>query len=115
MRPLARRISTTLLLLAAATTFGASFALAAAPNLCDHGGRWATTTARAPAAVIDYAESLGMARFDLRAACAHWAGMFSQRHQSAADSAQQSRQIAARLIMYPAEGSTQRQLVDWPY
>ena len=99
--------------LSAATVFGASFALAAAPNLCDHGGRWTATAARAPAAVTEYMESLGKARFDLRAACAHWAGTFSERHQSAANNAQPKRQIPARLIMFPAEGTNQRQFVEW--
>ena len=64
-------------------------------ELCDHGGRWTATAARAPAAVTAYLDSLGDDRFDLRAACAHWAGTFSQRHQSAADSPQ-SAQAAAR-------------------
>jgi len=113
MRPLARRPLKTLLLLAVATTFGASCALAAAPNLCAHGGRWATTSDRAPAAVVDYLDSLGNSRFDLRAACAHWAGMFSQRHQAAVDSARQKQQVPARLIVFPAEGTTQEQLVEW--
>jgi hypothetical protein len=102
-----------LLPLAAAATFGVSCALAAAPNLCAHDGQWAPTAARAPPAVIDYLESLGTARFDLRAACAHWAGMFSQRHQSAVGAAHQKQQIPARLIVYPAEGTTQHQLVEW--
>jgi hypothetical protein len=113
MRTLARRLSATLLPLAAATAFGVSCALAAAPNLCEHGGRWVSTAARAPAAVIDYLDSLGDSRFDLRSACAHWAGMFSKRHQSVADSPVKTRQVAARLIIFPAEGATQRQLVEW--
>ncbi len=113
MRPLARRLSATLLPFAAATTFGASFALAAAPNLCDHGGRWTATAARAPAAVTAYLDSLGEDRFDLRAACAQWAGSFSQRHQSAADNPQAAQKLPARLIIYPAEGLDPRQLVPW--
>lgn len=90
-----------------------SCALAAAPNLCSNGGQWVQTGARTPAAVKDYLDSLGDSRFDLRAACAHWAGMFSQRHQSAADTAQQSRQMPARLIMFPSAGNNQRQFVEW--
>ncbi|HYJ42233.1 MAG TPA: hypothetical protein VEW08_15680, partial [Steroidobacteraceae bacterium] len=39
--------------------------------------------------------------------------MFSKRHQSAADAAQKARQVPARLIMFPAEGASQRQLVEW--
>jgi hypothetical protein len=102
-----------LLPFAAATTFGASFAFAAAPNLCDHGGRWATTTARAPAAVVSYLDSLGDDRFDLRAACAKWAGTFSKRHQTAADSPQSAHKLSARLIVYPAGGSNPHQLAEW--
>ncbi|HEY6126221.1 MAG TPA: S8 family serine peptidase [Steroidobacteraceae bacterium] len=101
-----------MLSLAAAATLGGSCALAAAPNLCSHDGRWAAASTRAPAPVLEYLYSLGDARFDLRAACAQWAGMFSQRHQSAADSAQQSRRIPARLIVFPAEGVNQRELVE---
>ena len=37
--------------------FGASCALAAAPNLCVHGGQWEATGARAPAAVMDYLDA----------------------------------------------------------
>ena len=113
MRSLAQRLLATLLPFVAATTFGASFALAAAPNLCDHGGRWVTTTARAPAAVTAYLDSLGNDRFDLRAACAQWAGTFSKRHQSAANSPRSAQKLSARLIMYPPDGGSPRQLAAW--
>jgi len=96
----------------AATVFGASFALAA-PNLCVHGGRWKATTARAPAAVVAYLDSLGDGRFDLRAACAHWAGTFSKRHQSATASLQTAQKLSARLIVYPAEGGDPHELIPW--
>ena len=66
-----------------------------------------------PAAVSGYLDSLGSSRFDLRAACAHWAGMFSKRHLSAAAGPQQKRQVPARLIVFPSEGSGQRQLIEW--
>jgi hypothetical protein len=102
-----------LLPFAAATTFGASFAFAAAPNLCDHGGRWTSTTTRAPDAITAYLDSLGNERFDLRAACAHWAGTFSKRHQFAADNPQAAQKLPARLILYPAEGGDPRQLFNW--
>jgi subtilisin family serine protease len=97
----------------AATTFGASFALAAAPNLCGHGGRWTATAARAPAAVTTYLESLGDSRFDLRAACAQWAGTFSKRHQAAADNVRSAQKLSARLIVYPANGGDLGQLYAW--
>ena len=112
MRPLAQRLSATLLPFAAATTFGASFAFAA-PNLCDHGGRWTATAARAPAAVVAYLDSLGDSRFDLRAACAQWAGSFSKRHQSAAASGQSAQKLSARLIVFPAEGHNPQDLIPW--
>jgi hypothetical protein len=102
-----------LLPFAAATTFGASFAFAAAPNLCDHGGRWTATPARAPAAVVTYIDSLGNDRFDLRAACAQWAGTFSKRHQSAADSPQSAQKLSARLIMYPPVDGNPGLLAAW--
>ena len=113
MLSLAQRLSNTLLPFAAASTFGASFALAAAPNLCEHGGRWTATATRAPAAVVAYLDSLGNDRFDLRAACAHWAGTFSKRHQSAADNPQSAHKLSARLIVYPPEGGNVRQLIPW--
>jgi subtilisin family serine protease len=113
LHPLAQRLSTTLLPFIAATTFGGSFALAATPNLCDHGGRWTSTAARAPVAVVTYLDSLGNDRFDLRAACAHWAGTFSKRHQFAADSPQAAQKLPARLIMYPADGAKPHQLAEW--
>ena len=113
MRPLARRLSATLLPFAAAAVFGASCALAASPNLCTHGGQWVQTSARTPAAVMDYMDSLGDSRFDLRAACAHWAGMFSKRHQSVADANQPAGQVPARLILFPADGRSGRELAEW--
>jgi hypothetical protein len=92
---------------------GASVAAAGAPNLCDHGGRWTATGRRAPAAVAEYVDSLGDARFDMRAACAHWAGTFSKRHRSAANTPAASGPPPARLILFPAPGVGQRQLVEW--
>jgi Subtilase family len=107
----AQRLSATLLPFTAAATFGASCALAAAPNLCDHGGQWTVTAARAPVAVTAYLDSLGDDRFDQRAACARWAGNISKRHQTAAESAQSTHKVPPRLIMYPADGITARDLI----
>jgi hypothetical protein len=98
----------------AAMLLSASLAAAGIPpNLCNHGGRWTATERRAPAAVADYLDSLGTARFDLRAACAHWAGTFSKRHQSAANNPAGSRPPPVRLILFPAPGVSQRELVEW--
>jgi hypothetical protein len=57
--------------------------------------------------------SLEDARFDLRAACAHWAGTFSQRHRSAARTAMNSQIPAPRLILFASAGTSQAQLIDW--
>jgi len=111
LRRIAQRFSATLLPLAAAATFGASCAFAAAPNLCDHGGRWTATSDRAPAAVLTYLDALGDERFDQRSACASWAGTFSIRHQNAALNPLSARKVPPRLILYPAAGVTQRDLV----
>jgi hypothetical protein len=111
LRRLAQRLSATLLPLAAAATFGASCALAAAPNLCDHGGQWTVTAARAPAAVTAYLDALGDDAFDQRAACARWAGTVSNRHQTAAKSPQSTHKVPPRLVMYPADGIAARDLI----
>jgi len=87
-----------------------SVAAANAPNLCAHGGRWIATQGRAPAAVSSYLQELGEERFDIRAACAMWARTYSKRHQLA-DSAK--RAPPARLILFPAAGITQREVIEW--
>src|SRR4051812_8844404 len=87
-----------LLSVVAATLCGQAVA-ANPPNLCSHGGRWAATNVRTPAAVSAYLSTLDNARFDLRAACAHWAGTFSQRHFSAAQTAEDSQIPPPRMIL----------------
>jgi hypothetical protein len=101
------------LLWLATATFGVSLSAASSPNLCDHGGRWQATGARTPAAVTNYLQTIGDEPFDIRAACAHWAGTFSRRHRSAADTLEVSKMPLPRLIVFPAPGVSQRQLVDW--
>ena len=92
---------------------GASVAVAGAPNLCDHGGRWTSIGARAPVAVSSYLQTLGNERFDLRAACAHWAGTFSKRHLAAAANPDALKPPQSRFILFPAPSLNQRQFVDW--
>jgi hypothetical protein len=87
-------------------------ALAALPNLCDQGGTWPASAGRAPPAVTGYIQSLGQASFDLRAACARWAGSYTNRHDSAA-ARSKAEPLPARLILFPAEGLHQKQFVDW--
>jgi hypothetical protein len=112
-RPPSRRPSTGLLTFLSAALFGGSLAAAGSPNLCDHGGRWTPIGTRAPAAVTTYLQTLGNERFDIRAACALWAGTFSRRHQIAAASPETNQPPPPRLILFPSPDLNQRQLVDW--
>jgi Subtilase family len=109
----ARRYITVLLTFATAATFGGSLALAVSPQLCREDGLWETMGQRVPSAVASYLDTLGPTPFDLRAACAHWAGTFSQRRFDAAREALASRPLPARMILFPGVGISQRQLVDW--
>ena len=112
MRLPARRLTAVLLLFTAAA-LGASLALAASPHLCNEDTQWARSWQRAPPAVAEYLASLGDAPFDLRAACAHWAGTFSKRHLAAANSGSSFHPVAARLILFPADGVDLLQFTDW--
>ncbi|HEU4778596.1 MAG TPA: S8 family serine peptidase [Steroidobacteraceae bacterium] len=80
--------------------------------MCER-GRWSDTGARAPQELTTYLGSIGNARFDLRAACARWAGTFSKRHRSAASNSPHRNQVPLRLIMFAPEGVSQRELVTW--
>jgi hypothetical protein len=93
----------------AAALASAACAAAGQPNLCDHDGRWLAAGLRAPAAVGGYLQMLGDEPFDMRAACALWARTYTRRHQAAAG---HERPPPPRLILFPAVGTTQRQLVD---
>src|SRR6185369_9907914 len=44
---------------------------------------------------------------------AHWAGAFSRRHLSAAQTAEDSQVPAPRLILFASTATNQSQLVDW--
>jgi len=94
-----------------AMLLGVSLAAAASPNLCINGGRWQDAGVRAPAPVAGYLATLGESRFDLRAACALWARSYTRRHQDAV--IDESARPAPRLILFPAPGINERQLVDW--
>jgi hypothetical protein len=108
----ARRRTGVLLLLAAAV-FGASLALAGSPRLCAEDTQWARSWQRAPPAVTAYLDSLGDSPFDLRAACAHWAGTFSKRHRAAANGGSAFHPVPARLILFPRDGMDLPQFVGW--
>jgi hypothetical protein len=96
-----------------AASCGASLALASSPHLCANEDRWDAGGQRAPPAVTSYVDTLGDTSFDLRAACALWAGSFSKRHLAAALTQSSSNTVAARFIIFPSEGTNLRQLTDW--
>ena len=87
--------------------------MANSPHICSGDGQWGSGGQRAPPAVSDYLESLDDSPFDLRAACALWAGTFSNRHRAAANGQTHARPLAARLILFPGNGLNLRQLIDW--
>jgi hypothetical protein len=68
---------------------------------------------RAPPAVRTYLESLGSHMYDQRSACARWAGTFSFRHQNNAANVPVTNPVAARFILFPADGVKLRDLADW--
>jgi hypothetical protein len=79
------------------------------PQICASGG-WA---GRAPAEVEEYYRALGEAPFDLRVACARWAGNFSRRHQALAARKPAGSIAAARFILFPGDGLDIRRLAVW--
>ncbi len=111
MRSPSRRLVALLSPLIAASC-GVSLALASSPHLCTNDESWVAGGQRAPPAVASYLDSLGDRPFDLRAACALWAGSFSKRHLAAANGQSKSNPVAARLIIFPSEGTNLRQLID---
>lgn len=96
----------------AATALGASLAQATAPRLCGDSGRWENAGERAPLAVTNYLASLGQASFDQRAACAYWAGTYSNRHRIR-DGNASSERVPVRFILFPAPGIDLRELKKW--
>jgi hypothetical protein len=91
---------------------GMAIALAGAPNLCVD-GKARPAPGRAPSEVVRYLHTLERSPFNLRTACALWAGTFSARHLAAAASASSARPPAARFILFPAERIQPLKLIDW--
>jgi len=100
-----------LLPLLVAAALLASGALAGIPALCD--GDSARDTRRAPDAVFEYYRTLASEPFDMRVACARWAGTFSRRHQALAARKPSGDAPAVRFILIPGEGFSIRQLSVW--
>jgi len=98
-------------LLAAAAVFAVATFAAAPPPVCTTDG-W-SVGGRAPAIVDAYLRTLGSDSFDLRAACARWAGTFSRRHQQLAANRQQGPVVAPRFILFPGGDLDVRRLAVW--
>lgn len=99
-----------LLSLLAAAALGLTAAHAAVPQICAPGG-W-TAAGRSPAIVEEYFDSLGQAPFDLRVACARWAGTFSKRHQQLSSRKPVGAVVAPRLILFPSDDFDVRRLAS---
>ena len=68
---------------------------------------------RAPRAVEKYLSSLDRLPFDQRAACALWAGAFSERNRRMAQNERDGEPQPARFILFPAGGRDTRQFAEW--
>ncbi len=93
----------------ATAAVGASLSPSDTPQVC-RGEAWNASSGHLPAEVREYVDSLGGAPFDLRAACAQWAGFASPKRATQARSRADSEAAAARLIVFPSTQSNVRQL-----
>ncbi len=95
--------------LAALLALSIGAAAGAAPAICETAPDYSL---RAPAPVHAYLDALVDRPFDLRVACAHWAGTFSNRHRAMTQVVQR-RAMPGRLILFPASGVSPRALARW--
>jgi hypothetical protein len=107
-RALGRPLGVLLWSCMATAALGAAPMSADPPRVCATQA-WGTSLARFPAEVGEYLYGLGDQPFDLRVACARWAGLSSIRRaaRAGADGA------PARLIIYPASDISVRQLAAY--
>src|SRR5262245_5196122 len=96
-----------------AAALGATAVMAGAPEICAADGGWQEGSPRAPPAVGEYLGSLGPSPFDLRAACARWAGTRPRRQDDSSPPAIPNSVPAARLILFPSSSLSLRQLAVW--
>lgn len=87
--------------------------MAGAPEICAADGGWQEGSPRAPPEVSEYLGSLGPSPFDLRAACARWAGTRPHRQDDSSPPANPTSLPAARLILFPSRSLNLRQLAVW--
>jgi hypothetical protein len=101
-----------LLSLVVAAALSTTVSIAAAPSVCEADGV-AAYAERAPQVVEQYFRSLGQAPFDMRVACAKWAGTFSRRHQALAERKPAGAIAAPRFILFPGQDLDVRRLSVW--
>src|SRR3954471_2939047 len=101
-----------LLLVTWAAALSVSTALAGIPPVCTS-ETGVDSSMRAPQSVSEYLRALGQDPFDLRVACAKWAGNFSHRHQALAERKPAGGITAARFILFPGDGFDVRRLTVW--
>jgi hypothetical protein len=112
-RAIAKRLVAVLFPLAGSAALGASLALSAVPQICGSDPAWHTSDRRMPPEVAAYFATRDLATFDLRAACAHWAGMYDIRRDALAREALVSEPPSPRFIVFPAPNLHVRQLAAW--
>jgi hypothetical protein len=108
-RALTKRLSALLLPFAATAALGASLVSPERPRICQEEG-WRGETTKMPGEVAWYLDQLGTQHVDQRAACAHWAGLYSSSRAARARRLNGGEPLPARLIVFPAEDADVRQL-----
>jgi subtilisin family serine protease len=99
--------------IASGTLLAASLANAAVPDVCRDESRRSEQTLRAPPAIESYFALLGQVAFDQRAACARWAGTFSERNRRMSQNPSGETPQPARFILIPAGGLDIREFAEW--
>ena len=102
-----------LVLLAASASLSASLAFSAAPQICGSDLAWHAPGERMPPDVASYFTARDLQVFDLRAACASWAGMYASRREALERESLASDPPSPRFIVFPAQNMHVRQLAAW--
>jgi len=110
-----KRLGALLLPLAASATLSASLAHSALPQICGIEQTWSTPGRRVPSEVDAYfaVTDQESGAFDMRAACANWAGLNGGRREVLARDGRTAEPPPARFIIFPAAGLNVRQLGAW--
>jgi hypothetical protein len=111
-RTSARRLGALLWPLVATTALGASLPDDDLPRVC-RDGSWLEEGMRLPREVQEYVGRLGARRFDLRTACAHWAGFASRRRAALEGARHVPDDNAARLILFPGSTTNVRRVASY--